>query len=207
MVKKGTGYLFNSMLKGNLQKNVSSLIFGRNDYSPSSKRILQQYGNERILGMTLWRHPLNSFFLFVANKIGTQPFDKLFHLYLEIKTSKGSILIEKNEVINIGMFRRNNEDDFLEIHNNIPHITINYLLRRTQQRMGKNYFEYSANHNNCQDFILNILQANNIHEGYDFIKQDTQSIFKEHRELRQTANTLTDIAGRLDVLKQGGKIK
>ena len=46
--------------------------------------------------------------------------------------------------------------------------------------MGSKYFTYSAKDNNCQDFILAVLKANNIgnEEDYSFVKQDTKSLFE-----------------------------
>ena len=40
----------------------------------------------------------------------------------------------------------------------------------------------------------------------DFVKQDTNSLFDKYNGLRKTANTLTDIAAKFDVIKQGGQI-
>ena len=45
--------------------------------------------------------------------------------------------------------------------------------------MGRNTFLfYSAYDNNCQQYILNDLQSNGIHEGADIIKQSTEEIFE-----------------------------
>ena len=40
----------------------------------------------------------------------------------------------------------------------------------------------------------------------DFVKQDTEDIFREHPNLRKFADTVTDIAGRANVVLQGGEI-
>ncbi len=201
--KQGNG-LFNDAI--NFGKK---LVYGRNDYSPSSKRTLQQYGNEIVLKITIYRHPLPSFLTMIANRLTDgQPFDKLFHLYMIVETtSNHKILIEKNEVINISTKIPNNKEDDWETITNPPNITINQLLEKTQQKMGNSYFSYIATSNNCQWYILNILQANGISQAKQFILQDVGQISEEHPELRKVANTITDVASRIDVLKQGGKIR
>ena len=70
------------------------------------------------------------------------------------------------------------------------------------------FFTYSAYDNNCQHFILSLLQSNGIAntELTNFVKQDTESIFSTNPTLRKLSNNVTDVHGRTtDVL--GGKIK
>jgi hypothetical protein len=184
---------------------INNLVYGYSEYTKSSNQVLKNYGNEIIQKITIFRQPLNSFYLFVANRLAKhENYDKLFHLYIIVNTSKGNVLIEKNETINITNHIKNNKDtDKFEI-NNFPKITINQLLENTKKIMGKNYFSYSAKNNNCQDFIINILRANNINDkaAYEFTKQNVEDIFKSHHEIRKSINTLTDIANRLQVIRQ-----
>jgi hypothetical protein len=75
--------------------------------------------------------------------------------------------------------------------------------------MGNKFFTYSAKDNNCQDFLVNILKANNIGntDDFNFIKQDTKQLFKDLPFLRKFSNSITDFAGRLDVIVSGQGIK
>ena len=74
--------------------------------------------------------------------------------------------------------------------------------------MGRQKFLlYSAYDNNCQHFILNVLQANGINEEVDFIKQNTEGIFENNDSLRKLAKTITDLAGQSHVVIQGGDIE
>ena len=68
---------------------------------------------------------------------------------------------------------------------NVPtNLTVNQLLENIEKRMGRQkFFSYSAYDNNCQHFILNVLQANGINEGTDFIKQNTEGIFENNDNL------------------------
>ena len=126
-------------------------------------------------------------------------YDKLFHLAVVFDTSKGRVLLEKNEVVNMSetIPRKDGyEDKEVSINKNL---TINELLNNTINKMGKDlFFKYDASNNNCQNFILNVLKANNLgDEGdYNFIKQDTEELFKNNPYLRKLALTITDIAGR-----------
>ena len=88
------------------------------------------------------------------------------------------------------------------------HITVNELLENTKQRMGDNFFLYSAYNNNCQHFISNLLVANGLDtpENIAFVKQDTEQIFQNLDYLRKLSNTITDLAGRVDVVHQGGSL-
>jgi len=65
--------------------------------------------------------------------------------------------------------------------------------------MGKDlYYKYSASNNNCQNFIFNVLKANDLGDSADFsfVKQDTEDLFKSNPFLRKLSDTVTDIAGR-----------
>lgn len=78
-------------------------------------------------------------------------------------------------------------------------------MQNTKDRMGSNFFPYSARNNNCQDFIFNLLLANRLDspELIDFVKQDTIQVFRGLPQLRKLTNTITDIAGRINVIKEG----
>jgi hypothetical protein len=114
--------------------------------------------------------------------------------------------LEKNEIINMGIHPHVQGAEYLRIRN-VPHRTVTDLISNTERMMGGKFIPYSAYNNNCQDFILAVLQSNGIHEGFDFVKQDTKSIFENHPNLRKFANTVTDVAGRVNNVFQGGEIK
>ena len=74
--------------------------------------------------------------------------------------------------------------------------------------MGNDKFlGYSSRNNNCQNFILAILQSNNMANSQNvfFTKQSTQELFST--SLRKITNTITDIAAAADIIRQGGKVK
>jgi len=195
------------------------LMYGRKDYSPKVKKILKDFGNETITKIHIMRTPISSVLRKLMNivsmgefekRLKNTPYDDLFHLSLLLFTEKGTILVEKNEVINmekmgkIPKLKKGSQISTMRTYKG--GITINELLSKAKDRMGNKYFPYSAKDNNCQDFIMNILQASNLgsKSNYDFIKQTTKQLFTSH--LRKASNTITDLAGRIDVLAQGGAV-
>ncbi len=78
-------------------------------------------------------------------------------------------------------------------------LTLNELMNKTQELMGQSEFiNYSAKDNNCQDFILSVLNANNIGDESDkeFVKQNLPY-------LRKISNTITTIRARANVITTG----
>jgi hypothetical protein len=192
---------------------VNSIIHGRKDYSPSMKKILTEYGDLEIRSITVNRNPIQSALInlidFVSRgsfkeRLKNTPYDKLYHLRLEIGTDKGVISLEKTEVPTMGKNphrEKGSEQIAVPINKSI---TVRQLVDTARHTMGEDFFKYSAKDCNCQDFSLRVLKANNLGNGeiYDFIKQKTDVLFDP--TLRKIANTATELAGRFDVIRQGG---
>jgi hypothetical protein len=115
----------------------SAVMSGRQNFQPSARAILEQYGNEPINSIVIARHPLMSALTATGNLLSSQSFDALFHLFMFVNNH---ITIEKNEIINVAIFKGFiKEDEQMAIHNP-PHITIAELLQNTESRMGKERF-------------------------------------------------------------------
>ena len=195
------------------KKFANALVYGRNDYQPSARQILQAHGNKIITAMEVRREPL-PLALNVALNVSTlgqisknTPYDDLFHLSIVVKLDDGTqVLMEKNEVISLVLNPSpRDKTESREVNLNGKRISLQDLLNNTKTQMGSNYFIYSARNNNCQDFITNILLANGLDtpELMTFVKQDTIQVFGDMVRFRKFSNTLTDIAGRINVLTQG----
>ena len=113
--------------------------------------------------------------------------------------------LEKTERITIGRYniRKGAENMSVRIP---PGLTLNAMLERTHMLMGGKFTSYQAASNNCQDFVLALMQSNNLSTPANtlFVKQATQSLFTP--QLRKITNTLTDIAGAANIIRQGGDI-
>jgi hypothetical protein len=194
----------------------------RLDYPPKVRNILSKVGNDTIQSVEVGRTPVPSLLTNALNiisfgefqkKFGATPYDKLYHLFMVIRTTKGErVMFEKNEVINSALkYKIPPNTELKKVDGIHQHITINdFLLRGLQRQSKEKFFTYSASHNNCQDFIVNLLQAN--HMGGDvigFVKQNTAQLFEGLPRLRKIANTVTDAAAIGDRVIQGtgeGKI-
>jgi hypothetical protein len=73
--------------------------------------------------------------------------------------------------------------------------------------MKDKFIPYHPSSNNCQDFILSVLKSNGINDGHDFVKQNTEMIFKNKGWLSSTAKSVTDLGGYADALLKGGMLK
>jgi hypothetical protein len=84
-------------------------------------------------------------------------------------------------------------------------LTLNKALEKTEAAMGDLYATYSAKSNNCQDFILAFLKANDMGDAkdYSFVKQDVGSLFGKSDFLRKFTNTVTDIGAKVTTLIEG----
>lgn len=195
--------------KPNLIRGIKTLFIGRKSYPPKAQRILDKFGHMYIESIIVKRTPIMSMIQKIVDKFGGDyPYDKLFHLRLEIYTKSVKITVEKNEVITVSHSTRTDKNDEAININYIPKAqTINDFMANGEKQMGAKFFPYNASNNNCQDFIIGLLQSNGINDSqaFSFIKQDTQQIFKNHPILRRVSNTATDIAGKIiDPIVQGG---
>ena len=87
-----------------------------------------------------------------------------------------------------------------------PGITINILLQNTRNEMGNSFLTYSARDNDFQNFVLSLLQANRLSNERNilFTKQSTTGFFST--EMKKFTNTVTDIAGKIDIIREGGNL-
>ena len=202
-------------------KIAKALLLGRNDYPPKVRNILKKYGSEVVVSYKLKRTPVSSLLTSALSAVSMGEFgdrlkkseyDELFHLFLELTTASGKrISVEKNEVINADVSPPTRPKEEVEdiVSNIPPGLTIIELMNNTKERMGSSFFNYSAKSNNCQDFIINILDANNIGDESDreFVKQDTDFLFKNLPFLQKIANTTTTLGAKVDILKSGAGVK
>lgn len=189
--------------------------------SPRLKEMLKQYGSSTIKGISIRRSPVSGLLtgalsFFSGGKFGERQrereFDELFHLFMVFNLNDGKqMLLEKNERINMELNpkkRPKTEEEIVRVFP-IDTLDLNGVLGKTKAYMGdKKFFGYSAKDNNCQDFILAVMNANDIGDAKDrkFVKQDTKELFRDLPYLRKLSNTLTNIGARANVFMEGGDI-
>ena len=193
-----------------LKKTSKSLIYGRENISPNVDKFMRDHGDEPILEMIISRNVLSSILTGSMKLISSQfreksASNKLYHLKLLIRTTHSNVSLEKNEVITISPYQMNYGAENLYVHFP-PGLTINILLQNTRNKMGNSFLTYSARDNNCQNFVLSLLQANGLSNERNilFTKQSTTALFST--EMRKFTNTITDIAGKIDIIREGGNL-
>ena len=140
------------------------------------------------------------------------PYDGMFHLSLLINMR---YKLEKNEVITLSDNGANygvpEGSETMAVHlpcgiDVSPPIRVRRLLHNARDCMGHVRFSnYCAATNNCQDFILAVLDSNDLSSPalVDFIKQDANEIFgKLPSHAPIVAEKLTDVAAICDKLRE-----
>ena len=179
--------------------------FIASSYNPVAKAVLDRNGNDPIVRMQIVRTPL-ALPLTMAinyasggkyNKVASQDASgKFYHLNANIYTNSGAFTAEKTEVVTLkpGATPTRGAEVMEAV---VPAgLTIRALMDNTQRVQGSKYFFYKANGNNCQVFLLNMLQGSGMNTPAleTFVKQATEAIFEGNTNLRRVANTATDLA-------------
>lgn len=179
---------------------------------------LEMYGDETIKNVLICRKPIEtaiSAVLNVAsggdleNTLKKKSYDELYHLSMFLTTTSGKrFKLEKNQRVNFEVDApEQGECEFVDKEVNI---TFRDFIDKTIKRMGMQRFNlYDPFKNNCQDFLLNLLRANNIASPKleQFIKQDVEDLIDEFPKTAKFAKATTDIGGiAQDVLEVGQDI-
>ena len=200
-------------------KTLKALTFGQSDYTANVKKILKQYENQEIYNMTIVRTPVNGLVLGAMDAISLgnfsknmekANFDELYHLQCDITFGNGqTIAVEKTEVVNIRKGKTIHKHKEEQDVSNIPNISFGELMENCMAGMGGRFFTYSAKNNNCQDFLLALLQSSDIGDSsdYTFIKQNTKQLFKNQGLLNKFSDKLTGIGAKANIIMNGGSFK
>jgi hypothetical protein len=171
----------------------------------SVQSLLKRIGNNEIREIKVARSPLSKIMTFFLNlsslgefkkRLDETPYDKLYHLFMIIKTDSGTYILEKNEVIILKKFNGNITKQTEILESNIREgLTINTLLEKTRNNMGDKFFSYKGLDNNCQYFINSVLKSNglNTDELESFVIQDTRHLFDNNPRFRKIVNSITDV--------------
>jgi hypothetical protein len=201
----------------NVKDYANVVVNGRNDYQPKVRDILSKYGDKPIQKMSIIRAPVPSLLTGALSalslgkfgeNLSNSPYDTLFHLSLIMTIENKKIILEKNEVINMDVNPKIMKDTQTKEVPFPTGLTLDTLLDNAKKSMGGKFFSYSARDNNCQDFILAILNSNNIgnEEDKSFVKQDTKSLFDNLPSLRKISNSITDLGAKVNHITAGAGI-
>jgi hypothetical protein len=194
-----------------ITKPIQRFIAPKEDFNNTSRKTLEQYGNIPIHSMYVMRAPITSAINTALNIVSLGQwnrvrkeanYDRLFHLSLICNIQKDGVVIpvilEKNEAVNITTdwkkypgyetfpipLRGYSQSDYSRKvrGQSVKSITLNQLVNNAIQKVGKKtFFLYDAFKNNCQYFIMYLLENSNLltNEAKQFIFQPMEEIVKK----------------------------
>ena len=184
--------------------------------------MIAKFPNNTVKHISVKRTPLPSFVNKAMNiltlgqfqkNVDEQGIDTLFHLYMEVQLDNGTtVIMEKNSRLNMEIVKQTapRKDTQEIIISPFPSgMTIRSMMANVEKLFGlKKLIAYSAKSNNCQDFVMGLCQSNGFGTTADFqfIKQDTATLFKNMDYLRKISNTVTGLDASVNQVMKGGKL-
>jgi hypothetical protein len=206
---------------GNIIETIKSAIFfPSREMSNAFKTVMRKYGNLKIVGAKIRRAPIGSMLNSMMNILSLgrfdqfrkeRNFDKFFHLGIVLQLEGGKqLLLEKNAKPAFSeSFTDTKDTEYMAPVNIAGQPTLNEFIQRTVDKMGKYGFtNYDALDNNCQKFILSLLEANNSLTPAlkNFIYQDITGIVQRLPSyVDRISRFATDTAARAQELIGQGK--
>lgn len=194
-------------------------------YTVKAETMLKRYGHFKITSMYIRKEPVEKYVMMLANALSLKEvddlkkkygIDKFYHLsmvctVLDDKGQEVSILIEKNDNINIDVYKEKGKNiQILNINLKGKIITIPELLEKTRLSIGSNkFFVYNFATANCGIFIIDILQANGLYQekDRDFLFQDKIDFTREMSKASQSRMNIITKFGSLFNRLRGGNLK
>lgn len=184
---KGRGVVSSvSNLVGNVadkvQNTILSIIPNQSRYTDKVQGMINKYGKFKINNLTVCKNPVDKLVNGLANALSLNEvkkqmsinnIDALYHVFLKVEifdvnANQIFLVLEKNETINLDIFNNslitlNTQQYAIPNFVNVS-FNLNSFLGNTQSQMGNsNFFNYNAIDNNCGDFVIACLKANNLY--------------------------------------------
>lgn len=187
---------------------IESIKGPRKGFPPSVRKMIEKYKDHEIVEIGICRDPIQSTIKNIVRLLTldtlSKQYDEYFHLYLILYLSNGdAIRLEKNHVITMANTTRKHCDKSLDI---MQSSTVGNFIENAVKKVGSSIYHYNAETNNCQIFVLNLLQANNLLtiDLKDYIQQDIVKALSTTPGIsRKIINFITNLAERGDILIQG----
>ena len=193
---------------------VDAIVNGSDKLPFDVRQTLNKIKDQQITSLQIIRAPISSVIMKLLNvtsgmtledKIKKSPYDTLVHLNLRINNTWD---LEKEDriVLHKKVNRKDQEVMNIVLPNGFQ-LTIGDFVKSMMDKYDINKIvSYNASSNNCQVFILMLLEANDLltDDYRNFIKQDTSFMFKNNSNYRKLLNSVTTIGNRVNtVLTQG----
>lgn len=188
--KKGYNLVKTGFNKG--KEVIKSALIRTDNYNNTTTRHLREFGDRPVQRLTIYRTPIMKILDKVLNLISLGQFsklkkeygfDELFHLQLVADVGNKTLVIEKNEVINVNTsYKTTEKTEKLDVDLKGKQFTINQMLEEGRKQQGdKKWFLYDPWTNNCQFFIKYCLEAVGLYgtKEKDFLFQDISELQKK----------------------------
>jgi hypothetical protein len=182
------------------------LVKGRREFTPSSRAVLERYGNDPYSRVMVCRKALDDNLLkFIKMTKQGVPYDKLYHLSIRFQMPGGKWLrLDKREDLQASIETSIPPETTcipVRVGSSAPR-TVNEILAKTLKAVGEErFYKYRSTSYNCQRFIADIIQSNDMSTDMSFIMQDVKGLVPSWVD--SLANVATDAKARLNLIMQG----
>ena len=188
----------------------------RTQFNPKARKVLEQHGNKTIKQIYVARKPLQGAITFLGNiiskgklsqKKNALGYDNIFHLFLLFELEDGTrVRTDKQAVPELSLNTTENSDTRYKKVPLNKKITLSQFLLKGMELMKGDFYVYSMDKLNCQDYVNRLLTANglNNNELKAFVLQDAISLVKTIPNIpRKILDIILKFATRADVLVRG----
>jgi len=197
-------------------------------FPENAKKFLIKYQDSYVSDFVIRKNPIQSgvekFLNFLSGGKYEEvkknlSYDQMYHLRLDFEIDGRNYMTEKTANIQFRNALTNEDDVVMKVPNN-KQIKLLDFVNNTIKSMGeKNYFDYDAFNNNCQNYIMSCLSSNGLlnSELKGFIYQDVQEMIQKlPRYVQKIAKFATKAGSVVDKglqklgfrgLKHGGRVR
>ena len=193
-------YEFFTLVKTGFNKGkelIKNALIRTDNYNNTTTNNLRQYGDLKVKRLTIYRTPIMKVLDKVLNLISLgqyqrlkkeHGFDELFHLALIADVGNKTLVIEKNEVINVNTsYKTSDKTEKMDVDLRGKNFTINQMFEIGRKQQGdKKWFLYDPWTNNCQFFIKFCLEAVGLYN-----LKEKNFLFQDISELQAKLNPIT----------------
>jgi hypothetical protein len=207
---------------GNLidkMKDMWSFIKGnRKQFNSTGRQILLKYGNSKIKQILICREPITKYIYWLMNilsvgqiqrKLKQLNYDDIYHLFLIIILENGVILrLEKNQIPELKIV--NSIPSVQKYPISVNNLSLIELIAGGMKRQGDSFWSYNKQNNNCQKFVIDLLQGSGLISGeiVKFVLQDAKAIVAQlPSSFNKYSDILINLINRGDILIHGRGIK
>jgi hypothetical protein len=234
----GGAFSFNDI--GSFISNLASKVTGyftRKGAPPAFRQFMEKYGNLQIKSIKACKEPVQAMVQDLLSVISLGKwdeqkdkynFDSMYHVYFVLTTTDNrKIILEKNQVLNIGWFDEDPRSDpnyscgvydierceqikrqrlCIDMPTPSKPIKLFDFFNNASSKVGNSIYQYDGKNNNCQVFLYNLLKYNNLltDEFQKIFMQNTEAMVNELPTITQNfMKTATNLAGIADIILYG----